>query len=45
MLRPTGGRINTDAIDNSAGAETSDHEVNIKRSLALPSAEGKLERT
>ncbi|MGW2337611.1 NAD-glutamate dehydrogenase [Streptomyces sp. NPDC001685] len=26
----SGGRINTDAIDNSAGVDTSDHEVNIK---------------
>jgi glutamate dehydrogenase len=26
----TGGRIDTDAIDNSAGVDTSDHEVNIK---------------
>jgi glutamate dehydrogenase len=26
----TGGKINTDAIDNSAGVDTSDHEVNIK---------------
>ncbi|MEZ5955312.1 MAG: NAD-glutamate dehydrogenase [Hyphomonas sp.] len=26
----TGGRINTDAIDNSAGVDSSDHEVNIK---------------
>jgi glutamate dehydrogenase len=25
-----GGMINTDAIDNSAGVDTSDHEVNIK---------------
>ena len=25
-----GGRINTDAIDNSAGVDTSDHEVNLK---------------
>ncbi|GAA2674508.1 NAD-glutamate dehydrogenase [Streptomyces lunalinharesii] len=25
-----GGKINTDAIDNSAGVDTSDHEVNIK---------------
>jgi glutamate dehydrogenase len=25
-----GGRINTDAMDNSAGVDTSDHEVNIK---------------
>jgi glutamate dehydrogenase len=28
-----GGRINTDAIDNSAGVDTSDHEVNIKIAL------------
>ena len=25
-----GGRINTDALDNSAGVDTSDHEVNLK---------------
>ncbi len=25
-----GGRLNTDAIDNSAGVDTSDHEVNLK---------------
>ncbi|GAB3223689.1 NAD-glutamate dehydrogenase [Glycomyces halotolerans] len=34
----SGGRINTDFIDNSAGVDTSDHEVNIKillRSAAL----------
>ncbi len=29
-----GGRLNTDAIDNSAGVDTSDHEVNIKILLA-----------
>ncbi len=29
-----GGRINTDFIDNSAGVDTSDHEVNIKVLLA-----------
>ncbi len=28
--RMCGGRINTDFIDNSAGVDTSDHEVNIK---------------
>ena len=28
-----GGRLNTDAIDNSAGVDTSDHEVNIKIAL------------
>jgi len=37
-----GGRINTDAIDNSAGVGTSDHEVNIKILLAMPIAEGEL---
>ncbi len=29
----TGGRLNTDAIDNSAGVDCSDHEVNIKIAL------------
>jgi glutamate dehydrogenase len=28
------GRINTDAVDNSAGVDTSDHEVNLKILLA-----------
>jgi glutamate dehydrogenase len=28
-----GGRLNTDFIDNSAGVDTSDHEVNIKIAL------------
>ena len=37
-----GGRINNDAIDNSAGVDTSDHEVNIKVLLAIPIAEGTL---
>ncbi len=37
-----GGRINTDAIDNSGGVDTSDHEVNIKVLLDLPVAEGAL---
>lgn len=37
-----GGRINTDAIDNSAGVDTSDHEVNIKILIGLPIAEGEL---
>jgi len=41
----SGGRINTDAIDNSAGVDTSDHEVNIKILLGLPIAEGKLTET
>lgn len=29
-----GGKINTDAMDNSAGVDCSDHEVNIKIALA-----------
>ncbi|MGB3429709.1 MAG: NAD-glutamate dehydrogenase domain-containing protein, partial [Burkholderiaceae bacterium] len=37
-----GVRLYTDAIDNSAGVDTSDHEVNIKILLSLPIAEGEL---
>ena len=37
-----GGRINTDAIDNSAGVDTSDHEVNIKILLDRAVASGAL---
>jgi len=37
-----GGRINTDAIDNSAGVDTSDHEVNIKILLGMAIDEGEL---
>ncbi|MBB5020207.1 glutamate dehydrogenase [Chitinivorax tropicus] len=37
-----GGRINTDAIDNSAGVDCSDHEVNIKVLLNAVMAEGEL---
>ena len=37
-----GGRINTDAIDNSAGVDTSDHEVNIKILLDAAVAAGDL---
>ncbi|MDI3389428.1 NAD-glutamate dehydrogenase [Streptomyces sp. B-S-A8] len=36
----TGGRVNTDAIDNSAGVDTSDHEVNIKVLLNSVVADG-----
>lgn len=36
----SGGRINTDAIDNSAGVDTSDHEVNIKILLNGPVRDG-----
>ncbi|HKU87526.1 MAG TPA: NAD-glutamate dehydrogenase [Casimicrobiaceae bacterium] len=37
-----GGRIYTDAIDNSAGVDTSDHEVNIKILLGIAIADGEL---
>ncbi|MDJ0345723.1 NAD-glutamate dehydrogenase [Streptomyces sp. H10-C2] len=35
-----GGKINTDAIDNSAGVDASDHEVNIKILLNSVVADG-----
>ncbi|HJD55227.1 MAG TPA: NAD-glutamate dehydrogenase [Rickettsia endosymbiont of Pyrocoelia pectoralis] len=37
-----GGRINTDFIDNSAGVDCSDHEVNIKVALSGAVASGKI---
>ncbi|MEZ5938400.1 MAG: NAD-glutamate dehydrogenase [Hyphomonadaceae bacterium] len=37
-----GGRVNTDAIDNSAGVDSSDHEVNIKILLSEAIATGDL---
>jgi len=37
-----GVRINTDAIDNSAGVDTSDHEVNIKILLGLAIGDGEM---
>ncbi|QDQ98073.1 NAD-glutamate dehydrogenase [Tomitella fengzijianii] len=37
-----GGAINTDAIDNSAGVDSSDHEVNIKILLQHAIAAGRL---
>ncbi|MDP3738365.1 MAG: NAD-glutamate dehydrogenase [Hyphomonadaceae bacterium] len=37
-----GGRINTDAIDNSAGVDSSDHEVNIKILTTEAISEGAL---
>ena len=37
-----GGRINTDFIDNSAGVDCSDHEVNIKIALAGAKRAGRL---
>ena len=38
-----GGRINTDALDNSAGVDCSDHEVNIKILLDSAVSTGVLE--
>ncbi|TAU91032.1 NAD-glutamate dehydrogenase [Rhizobium leguminosarum] len=39
-----GGRCNSDAIDNSAGVNTSDVEVNIKIALAAAMHDGRLTR-
>ncbi|MEG3615704.1 NAD-glutamate dehydrogenase [Isoptericola haloaureus] len=39
----TGVQINTDAIDNSAGVGTSDHEVNIKILLGAVMRDGRLD--
>ena len=35
-----GGRLNTDAVDNSAGVDTSDHEVNFKIALQQAGVDG-----
>jgi glutamate dehydrogenase len=40
-----GGRINTDFIDNSAGVNTSDQEVNIKIALRPATRAGRLDAT
>ena len=40
-----GIRLNTDAIDNSAGVNTSDMEVNIKIALSIPLRDGRLAMT
>ncbi|MGC9952915.1 MAG: NAD-glutamate dehydrogenase [Rhizomicrobium sp.] len=37
-----GGRLNTDAIDNSAGVDTSDHEVNLKILMGGPLRRGEI---
>ncbi len=39
-----GGRLNTDAVDNSAGVDCSDHEVNIKILLRSVERAGELTR-
>jgi glutamate dehydrogenase len=38
-----GGRIDTDAVDNSAGVDTSDHEVNLKILLSGPYRRGEID--
>ncbi|MDB5594330.1 MAG: NAD-glutamate dehydrogenase [Hyphomicrobiales bacterium] len=38
-----GVRLNSDAIDNSAGVNTSDIEVNIKIALSVPMGDGRLD--
>jgi glutamate dehydrogenase len=38
-----GGRINTDALDNSAGVDMSDHEVNLKILLDAAVREGRID--
>ncbi len=40
----SGGKVNTDALDNSAGVDCSDHEVNIKILLDQLVRDGALER-
>ena len=40
-----GGRVNTDFIDNSAGVDTSDREVNIKILLGAAEQDGRMTRT
>jgi len=40
-----GGRINSDAVDNSGGVDLSDHEVNLKVLLAQRVASGSLPAT
>src|SRR5205807_3221245 len=39
-----GIRLNTDAIDNSAGVNTSDVEVNLKIALSRPMRDGRISR-
>jgi glutamate dehydrogenase len=39
-----GVQLNADAVDNSAGVDTSDHEVNLKILLGLAEAAGRIDR-
>ncbi len=41
-LAQKGVRLNTDALDNSAGVDLSDHEVNLKILFQLPVSKGEL---
>ncbi|MBF0193806.1 MAG: NAD-glutamate dehydrogenase [Magnetococcales bacterium] len=43
--RKDGGRINTDALDNSGGVDLSDHEVNLKILLNLLLVNGEIKST
>ncbi len=40
-----GGRVNVDAIDNAAGVDSSDHEVNLKILLAQAEGSGRIDRS
>ena len=40
-----GGRLNTDALDNSAGVDTSDHEVNLKILVGHCTSRGEISGT
>ena len=40
----SGGHLNVDAVDNSAGVDCSDHEVNLKILLGIAVQEGELTR-
>ncbi|PZP40486.1 MAG: hypothetical protein DI585_00865 [Pseudomonas fluorescens] len=42
-LARRGVQLNTDALDNSAGVDTSDHEVNLKILLQLVMRQGKMD--
>ncbi|MFT6072703.1 MAG: glutamate dehydrogenase [Alphaproteobacteria bacterium] len=43
MMSMNGVMINTDAVDNSAGVDCSDHEVNIKIALGIEQAAGRMD--
>lgn len=45
IFAKNGGRVNTDAVDNSAGVDSSDHEVNIKILLSRAIEKAELKDT